>query len=215
MDVYLPEIGAKIKHLRGQRGMSQIALAKQLGVSKSVVSSYETVCNLPPYDVLIRMARIFGSARMVIACGHGREHQLCGLQPAQLLDLRAVRETAHHIAFNGAFRDLVDPLIRELSVSKSDTFSFIRRTAQLQSSPQRVLLAVPIDADDGVAPLACGSHPNVLDGAGALNAGNLQRSLQRQCARRIHLPALAQVPGGILGRAVLQLAHGPAALAPV
>lgn len=33
MDVYLPEIGAKIKHLRGQRGMSQIALAKQLGVS--------------------------------------------------------------------------------------------------------------------------------------------------------------------------------------
>lgn len=60
MIVYLPEIGAKIKQLRTQRELSQVALAKQLGVSKSVVSSYENSVHLPPYDVLIQMARIFG-----------------------------------------------------------------------------------------------------------------------------------------------------------
>ena len=57
--MYLPEIGAKIKQLRSQRNISQIALAQQLGVSKSVISSYENSVHLPPYDVLIKMARIF------------------------------------------------------------------------------------------------------------------------------------------------------------
>ena len=78
-----------------------------------------------------------------------------------------------------------------------------------------VLLAVPIDADDGVAPLARGSHPNVLDGARALDASNLQGLSSGNAHKRIHLPALAQVPGGILGRAVLQLAHGARALGPI
>ena len=60
MTVYLPEVGAKIKQLRSQRNMSQISLAQQLGVSKSVISSYENSVHLPPYDVLIQLARMFG-----------------------------------------------------------------------------------------------------------------------------------------------------------
>lgn len=59
MIVYLPEIGDKIKQLRKQRNMSQISLAQQLGVSKSVISSYENGVHLPPYDILLRIARIF------------------------------------------------------------------------------------------------------------------------------------------------------------
>ena len=58
--MYLPEVGIKIRQLRIQRNMSQILLAQQLGVSKSVVSSYENSVHLPPYDVLIRLAQIFG-----------------------------------------------------------------------------------------------------------------------------------------------------------
>lgn len=58
--MYIPEIGQKIKQLRKQRGISQIALAKTLGVSKSVVSSYENEIHMPPYDVLIRIALLFG-----------------------------------------------------------------------------------------------------------------------------------------------------------
>lgn len=58
--VYLPDVGTKLKQLRSQRNMSQIVLAKQLGVSKSVISSYENEVHLPPYDVLLKMARLFG-----------------------------------------------------------------------------------------------------------------------------------------------------------
>ena len=60
MHVYLPEIGDRLRRLRSQRNLSQIALAQQLGVSKSVVSAYENNVHLPPYDVLIQLARIFG-----------------------------------------------------------------------------------------------------------------------------------------------------------
>lgn len=56
----MPKIGLKIKQLRRQKNISQIALAKQLGVSKSVISSYENSVHYPPYDVLLQMARIFG-----------------------------------------------------------------------------------------------------------------------------------------------------------
>jgi len=53
-------VGPKIKQLRSQRNISQIDLAKQLGVSKSVISSYENEVHLPPYDILIKLAHLFG-----------------------------------------------------------------------------------------------------------------------------------------------------------
>lgn len=49
-----------MKQLRRQRNLLQIELATMLGVSKSVISSYENSVHLPPYDVLVRMAGIFG-----------------------------------------------------------------------------------------------------------------------------------------------------------
>lgn len=56
----MPKIGLKIKQLRRQRNISQVVLAEQLGVSKSVISSYENSVHYPPYDILIQMSRIFG-----------------------------------------------------------------------------------------------------------------------------------------------------------
>ena len=58
--MYMPEIGKKIKQLRTERNMSQSMLAQRLGVSKSVISSYENSVHLPPYDILVRLAQIFG-----------------------------------------------------------------------------------------------------------------------------------------------------------
>lgn len=58
--MYLPEVGERIKLLRNQRKLSQIALGEVLGVSKSVISSYENSVHLPPYDVLLKMAQFFG-----------------------------------------------------------------------------------------------------------------------------------------------------------
>lgn len=58
--LYIPEIGQKIKQLRTQRRISQITLANTIGVSRSVISSYENEVHMPPYDVLVRLALLFG-----------------------------------------------------------------------------------------------------------------------------------------------------------
>lgn len=58
--MYLPKIGERIRSLRNQKNLKQIDLAKLLGVSKSVVSSYENNVHYPPYDVLLSLSRIFG-----------------------------------------------------------------------------------------------------------------------------------------------------------
>ena len=83
--VYLPDIGAKIKRLRSQRNMSQVALAAQLGVSKSVISSYENCVNFPPYDVLIRIAKIFGvSTDFLLGVSGNRTVNVDGLSDVQI-----------------------------------------------------------------------------------------------------------------------------------
>lgn len=83
--VYLPEIGQKIKQLRVQRNISQIALAKQLGVSKSVISSYENEVHLPPYDVLLQMARLFGvSTDYLLGASNNRTINADGLTDTQI-----------------------------------------------------------------------------------------------------------------------------------
>ena len=83
--VYLPEVGAKIKQLRSQRNMSQITLAQRLGVSKSVISSYENSVHLPPYDVLIQLARIFGvSTDYLLGTANNKSINVDGLTDTQI-----------------------------------------------------------------------------------------------------------------------------------
>ncbi len=83
--MYLPELGKKLKQLRSQRNISQIALANQLGVSKSVISSYENEIHLPPYDVLIQMARLFGvSTDYLLGASGNRTVNVDGLTDTQI-----------------------------------------------------------------------------------------------------------------------------------
>lgn len=51
--------GEKLKMLRTGQKLSQRKLAKRLGVTKSVISYYESGDRYPSYDVLIRMAHLF------------------------------------------------------------------------------------------------------------------------------------------------------------
>ena len=96
--VYLSEIGTKLKQLRRQRNISQIALAKQLGVSKSVISSYENDIHLPPYDMLLQMARLFGvSTDYLLGASNNRSINVDGLTETQIeaitMIVRELRET--------------------------------------------------------------------------------------------------------------------------
>jgi len=58
--VIYSDVCKHIRELRIKRGLTQVELASILGVSKSVISSYENGVHLPPYDILIRLSKLFG-----------------------------------------------------------------------------------------------------------------------------------------------------------
>lgn len=53
-------LGQKIKDLRMKNKYTQLEFAEKLGVTKSSVSAYENDSRTPSYEVLIKMADIFG-----------------------------------------------------------------------------------------------------------------------------------------------------------
>ena len=53
------DFGNRLKTLRLKANMTQEQLAKKLGLTKSVISAYETDLRLPSYDVLIHIAKIY------------------------------------------------------------------------------------------------------------------------------------------------------------
>lgn len=57
--IIVVDFGIKIKNLRLQKRLTQAELAQKLGVTKSVISAYETGLRMPSYDVLVQIARIF------------------------------------------------------------------------------------------------------------------------------------------------------------
>ena len=55
------DIGNKIKTLRLEKHLTQMQLAERLGITKSMISAYETSTRYPSYDILIKLAALFGS----------------------------------------------------------------------------------------------------------------------------------------------------------
>jgi len=60
---------------------------------------------------------------------------------------------------------------------------------------RRLLLAVPVEPQDALSPVAGRRHPNLLDRAGALDLGQRERLAGRDVDGRRELPASTQVPG--------------------
>ena len=58
--MYYFAFGETLRKLRKGRGMTQSELGEKIGASKAVVSKFETGTGTPTYDVLIRIARLFG-----------------------------------------------------------------------------------------------------------------------------------------------------------
>lgn len=54
------DFSQRLKKVRMDRHMTQAQVAKKIGVTASMVSSYETDIRLPSYDVMIRIADLFG-----------------------------------------------------------------------------------------------------------------------------------------------------------
>jgi len=62
--------------------MTQKDLADRIGVSKSIISSYESGIRYPSYDVLVKMARIF----------HVSTDYLLGIEKKRVLDASALTD---------------------------------------------------------------------------------------------------------------------------
>lgn len=50
----------KLKALRKAHGLKQAQLARRIGVSKTMVSAYETASKAPSVEVFVRLAQVFG-----------------------------------------------------------------------------------------------------------------------------------------------------------
>lgn len=57
--IQLVDFGDTLKTLRKRAGLSQEQLAQQLGITKGMVSSYETSMRMPSYPVLLKIALVF------------------------------------------------------------------------------------------------------------------------------------------------------------
>ncbi len=51
--------GDRLKTLRIQKHLTQQQLADRLGLTKSVISAYETQLHRPSYETLVQLSRIF------------------------------------------------------------------------------------------------------------------------------------------------------------
>lgn len=77
------ELGLRIKKLREQKGLTQIALARRINKSKSAIASYESGRQMPPLEVLISIAGVFGISLDYLAGFDKREHFCEGLDIEQ------------------------------------------------------------------------------------------------------------------------------------
>ena len=79
------EFGNTLKALRIQNNMTQAQLAQQLGLTKSVISAYETGLRMPSYDVLILIARRFKvTTDYLLGIDNKRDIDLSGLTEAEV-----------------------------------------------------------------------------------------------------------------------------------
>ncbi len=79
-DFEMVEFGERLRLLRQTKGLTQKQLALQLGLSKSIVSSYENGFRYPSFDVLIKIASVFGTTTdYLLGVSHGELLDVSGL----------------------------------------------------------------------------------------------------------------------------------------
>lgn len=78
------EFGENLRKLRKGRGMTQSELGGQIGLSKAVISKYETGLGYPSFDVLIRIAQFFGvSTDYLLGVAGNKSMDITGLTEPQ------------------------------------------------------------------------------------------------------------------------------------
>ncbi len=85
----LVDLGNRLRTPRTGKGWTQAQLSERLGVTKSVISAYETSLRYPSYDILIRIAAIFGvSTDYLLGVEPEQTMNISGLSPEHALLVR-------------------------------------------------------------------------------------------------------------------------------
>lgn len=90
-DCEMVDFGARLRLLRQSRGMTQKQMADKLSLTKSVISAYETDVRLPSYDILLKIAAIFGvTTDYLLGVGYRQLVDISGLSEADSLMIIAL-----------------------------------------------------------------------------------------------------------------------------
>ncbi len=83
-------ISNRIQTLREQNGMTQAALAKQLGITRSSVNAWEMGISVPSTQYIVELSLIF----------HVSTDYLLGVERSSTLDISGLREDDVHLLYN-------------------------------------------------------------------------------------------------------------------
>lgn len=62
------DFSQRLRQLRKDKHLTQAQVAQRIGVTTSMVSSYETDIRLPSYEVMVRIADVFGVTVDYLLC---------------------------------------------------------------------------------------------------------------------------------------------------
>ena len=64
----------KLRARREAKHLTQAQVAQKIGVSKEMISAYETATKVPSIEVLIRLSRLFGVTVDYLVCIDARKY---------------------------------------------------------------------------------------------------------------------------------------------
>ncbi len=76
------DFGDRLKELRKRSDLSQEQLAQRLGITKGMISSYETSMRMPSYPILLKIAHLFNTST----------DYLLGMDQSDSLDISGLTE---------------------------------------------------------------------------------------------------------------------------
>ncbi|MDR2531953.1 MAG: helix-turn-helix domain-containing protein [Oscillospiraceae bacterium] len=102
--MYYVEFGEILRAKRKESGLSQLKLATLAGLNRAVISKYENALSYPPYNVLIRFARVFKvSTDYLLGIEKAKTLNIEGLTAGQISSLKSIVNEYQRL--NGVFTD--------------------------------------------------------------------------------------------------------------
>ena len=78
-------LSVRLKELRNNKRLTQAQVAQYVGVTRAVISAYETDIRQPSYDVLIRLAMLYGVSTDYLLCIEGKVNAML-IYPLYLIE---------------------------------------------------------------------------------------------------------------------------------